>query len=200
MIVKVCGLRVPEQIRELDGQVDLLGFNFYASSSRYCKDSLVYSAKSKRTGVFVNATLDEIRERAYAENLQIIQLHGDESPKLCSQLAAEFEIIKVFRIKEKIDNPLIDRYKPYVTYVLFDTYCDNYGGSGKQFKWSILNEYKGKVPFLLSGGIGPESIEDLKKIKHPLLAGVDINSRFESEPGIKNIEQIIKFKNELLRL
>lgn len=200
MKIKVCGLREPEQIKELDGQVDYMGFNFYPPSLRFCKDSLEVSKESRRTGVFVNATLEEIRERAKAENLEIIQLHGDESPKFCSQLASDYELIKVFRVKHKIDNPFIQRFEPYVSFVLFDTYCENYGGSGEKFQWDILNDYNGKRPFFLSGGIGPESIEDLKKIKHPLLAGVDINSRFESEPGIKNIEQIIKFKNELLRL
>lgn len=199
MKIKVCGVREGQQIRELDGLVDFLGFNFYPPSLRFCKEQLEKSNSSARTGVFVNSSLKEIRNRAQKENLRVIQLHGDESAQFCSELAEEFELIKVFRIKDKIDNHFIEKFAEHVSYFLFDTYSHTYGGSGKQFQWDVLNEYSGTVPFFLSGGIGPASVADIRKINHPLFVGVDINSCFETAPGIKNIEMIKRFKNELLR-
>jgi len=199
MFLKVCGITQAKQIEQLDRQnlADLIGMIFYPGSPRYVSEPMFKPAKARMVGVFVNASFDEIMYKAITYQLDFVQLHGDESPELCQALKAPLKVIKAFRVKDSLDIELINSYEGLCDLFLFDTMTDLYGGSGKRFSWELLHSYVGSTPFLLSGGITPESAEELLKFKHPQLAGYDINSRFEIEPGIKNINDIERFKHQL---
>ena len=125
-----------------------------------------------------------------------MQLHGNESLEYGRELAKHTSVIKVFRISEVEDLLNIENHN-YAEYYLFDTYTEAYGGSGKKFDWSIIDNYVGSIPFLLSGGIGPNDAISIANISHPLFRGVDINSKFESSPAIKNMDMIDRFINEV---
>ena len=136
----------------------------------------------------------------YADRFELdyVQLHGNESPEYCRSLhTAGLKIIKAFSIARPKDLTRVYEYEKECDLFLFDTKCEQYGGSGNQFDWSILHAYDGDVPFLLSGGISPHSVNALKEFKHPRLAGYDLNSRFELKPGKKDTERIRTFLNEL---
>lgn len=171
--------------------VDMLGFIFYPKSPRYVVGKIDPAEIAKlpqhieRVGVFVNADEDEINEMAESYYLTAIQLHGNESPELCRKLNNEgYHILKAFNIYNEND---YEAYTPYCKYFLFDTPSEQHGGTGKKFDWALLENYKGPTPFLLSGGIGPDDAEAVSNILNPQFAGIDINSKFEMEPGIKNI-------------
>lgn len=181
--------------------VDMLGFIFYPKSPRYVvgKINPVEIAKLpkhiERVGVFVNAEIDEIHEKAESYFLTAIQLHGNESPELCHELKAEgYTILKAFNITKENN---YESYAPHCDYFLFDTPSTQHGGTGQKFDWTLLENYKGTTPFLLSGGIGPDDAEALKQIDHPQFAGIDINSKFEMEPGVKDMSLIGKFMDEI---
>ena len=181
--------------------VNMLGFIFYSKSPRYVvgKINPVEIAKLpkhiERVGVFVNAEIDEIHEKAESYFLTAIQLHGNESPELCRQLKAEgYTILKAFNIAKEND---YEAYAQYCNYFLFDTPSPQHGGTGQKFDWALLEHYKGSTPFLLSGGIGPDDVEALKHFNHPQFTGIDINSKFEVEPGIKDVNLIRKLTNEI---
>ena len=181
-LVKVCGMTQGDNIREVEALgIDLMGFIFYEKSPRCVRQKPDYlPVHAQRVGVFVNASYEEMVEKAATFGLTHIQLHGNESPALCRKLKeAGFKVIKAFLIAD---------------YFLFDTKTPAYGGSGRMFDWEILSCYKGTTPFLLSGGIGPESVETLKRFSHPALIGYDLNSKFEVAPGIKEIGKIKIFK------
>lgn len=203
MIIKVCGITKGEQVKALDDmQIELIGFNFYSKSSRFVetnhRNELTIDTKAKKVGVFVNESIPHIKEIAEVLKLDIIQLHGDESPAFCQELAQDYKIIKALGIKDKID---IEKSTSYtgLDYLLFDTKTIDYGGSGEQFDWSLLEDYKGSTPFLLAGGIGSSSVDSIVSIDHPRFAGVDINSRFEIEPGLKDLKLIKNFKNSIIK-
>ena len=179
--------------------IDMMGFIFYPKSPRYVDKLPVYMpSRTHRTGVFVNEKKEIIERYASHFSLNYIQLHGNESPEYCRSLqAAGFAIIKAFSIATKKELQHIYEYEPYCRYFLFDTKCPQYGGSGNRFDWDILHDYQGKCPFLLSGGINSDSTKALKEFSHPLLAGFDLNSRFEILPGIKDVERIKQFLIEL---
>ena len=179
---------------------DYIGFIFYSRSPRYIKDltngaALSFiSPKIKRTGVFVNSDEVYIRKMISEFNLSAIQLHGDEEPEFCKQFQNDnIEIIKAFHVDDAFHFDAVSKYSAYCDYYLFDTKTASYGGSGKKFNWQKINEYKESKPFFLSGGIGIEDMENVKRIDHPALYAIDINSRFEISPGLKNIEEIKKF-------
>ncbi len=181
--------------------VNMLGFIFYSKSPRYVVGKIDPVEITKlpkhieRVGVFVNAEIDEIHEKAESYFLTAIQLHGNESPELCHELKAEgYTILKAFNIAKEND---YEAYAPYCDYFLFDTPSTQHGGTGQKFDWAMLENYKGNTPFLLSGGIGPDDAEALKQIVHPKFAGIDINSKFEVEPGIKDMSLIGKFMDEI---
>jgi phosphoribosylanthranilate isomerase len=181
--------------------VDMLGFIFYPKSPRYVVGKIdpVEIAKlpqhSDRVGVFVNAEIDEIHEMVESFFLTAIQLHGTESTELCRQLKAEgYTLLKAFNISKEND---YKAYAPHCDYFLFDTPSTLHGGTGQKFDWALLENYKGTTPFLLSGGIGPDDAEALKSINHQQFAGIDVNSMFEVEPGIKNILLLEAFLNAL---
>lgn len=202
MKIKVCGMRDAENIRaiaQLD--IDMMGFIFYRKSPRYA--GLIPPAsvfedtgkKVKRVGVFVNAMPQNIVTAAYRWQLNVLQLHGAESPELCGNLRRTLDpdicpgirVIKVISVHQPSDVDQYRRYEGTVDGFLFDTKCPEGGGSGQQFDWSVLDRYEGTEPFLLSGGIGPEDAERVKAFRHPRFAGIDVNSRFESAPGLKDV-------------
>lgn len=203
MIIKVCGMRDPQNIREVSALgVDLTGFIFYPESPRRVENNtlnaLLSTFNSRKVGVFVNATVEQMLEAVTAYGLDYLQLHGKESPELCSTLRKkEIPLIKAFSVSSKEDIEMTKRYEGYADYFLFDTKNERYGGSGKPFDWSILSAYQGNTPFLLSGGINPNSVEAINRFSHPRFAGIDLNSGFESEPGIKDIEKLSAFLYQL---
>jgi phosphoribosylanthranilate isomerase len=202
MQIKVCGMRDKENISGLMTlKPDYIGFIFYDKSKRFVADfpQIEIPSSVKKVGVFVNETFDEIIEIVKKYKLDFVQLHGDETPDYCEKLALQnIKIIKAFSVDENFDFSAIKPFKKHVSLFLFDTKGKNYGGNGIKFNWDLLQNYKGKTPFLLSGGITKNDAEEIKKMKHPAFLGIDINSGFEIEPGLKNIKEIKEFKNRLL--
>ncbi|NIF06436.1 phosphoribosylanthranilate isomerase [Chryseobacterium sp. Tr-659] len=209
--LKVCGLTKPDQIQELIAMnVDFLGFIFYEKSPRYVLNHMSLEAISAidhqgKTGVFVNEKIDTVAEIAQKAGLNFIQLHGDESGdfiiELRKTLNPETAIIKAIRIgnndaenKDKIVK-LISKENnlKYINYYLFDTDSKAFGGTGQQFDWSLLNDLEIPLPYFLSGGISEENVENMKILRQQPFA-LDINSKFETAPGNKNIDNIKKFK------
>jgi tryptophan synthase beta subunit len=194
MIIKVCGLTdnySSHQVANLQ-DVDYLGFIFYEGSKRFTESTITAIGK-KKTGVFVNATLEYIKTKIKKHKLDAVQLHGDESPEFVAQLPKDIEIIKAFGVATEADLEATKAYIDLVDYFLFDTKSDSHGGTGTVFNWHILKNYNGTTPFLLSGGIGADSVEALRKFSHTKLAGYDLNSRFETAPKEKNPKLIATF-------
>lgn len=201
-IIKVCGMTDGENIRQTEQLgVDFIGFIFYPRSPRFLFEMPTYlPVRSRRIGVFVNESKDNILMYADRFGLDYIQLHGNESPEFCHNLqAAGMKLIKAFSIATPRDLSSVSAYEGLCQYYLFDTKTPQYGGSGNQFDWTLLNRYTGNTPFLLSGGINQYSAAAIRNFHHPRLAGVDINSRFESSPGLKDIGRIQTFISELRR-
>lgn len=201
-IIKVCGMTDGENIRQTEQLgVDFIGFIFYPRSPRFLFEMPTYlPVRSRRIGVFVNESKDNILMYADRFGLDYIQLHGNESPEFCHNLqAAGMKLIKAFSIATPRDLSSVSAYEGLCQYYLFDTKTPQYGGSGNQFDWTLLNRYTGNTPFLLSGGINQYSATAIRNFHHPRLAGVDINSRFESSPGLKDIGRIQTFISELRR-
>lgn len=202
--IKVCGMREEMNIKSLTMQpIDYIGFIFYAKSPRYVSEESYEMIKSlvcccKKTGVFVNENFETIRSIVAACGLDAVQLHGNESPQFCNTVRSlGVEVFKVFSIDKPSDLLLCSDYTDVADLFLFDTKCAGHGGSGMKFDWSILDNYIGQVPFLLSGGIGPEDYESLLAYKHPKLYGVDLNSKFEIAPAFKDIETLSSFIHKL---
>jgi phosphoribosylanthranilate isomerase len=202
MIIKICGMGDPDIMHQLAKlPVNMLGFIFYPKSPRFVVGKIDSAEIAKlpgnieRVGVFVNTESDEIHEMAESYFLTAIQLHGNESPEFCHELKAEgYNILKAFNITIEND---YEAYAPYCDYFLFDTPSSQHGGTGQKFDWTLLEKYKGTTPFLISGGIGPDDVETLKQITHSKFAGIDINSKFELDPGIKNFNLIKQFLSSL---
>ena len=204
MKLKVCGLTKTDQIHELISmKVDFLGFIFYKKSPRFVLNSLsledMESLKHNgKVGVFVNETIENVVEISRKANLNYIQLHGDEDDiyiaELKRQLNPETKIIKVFRVGKEFENLKfkIQNLKSDVDYFLFDTDSKAFGGTGKTFNWQILNELDIPKPYFLSGGISVENFDEIQNIKHQPFA-LDINSKFETQAGMKDLEKIREF-------
>jgi len=205
MKLKVCGLTQLNQIEELVSLgVDFLGFIFYEKSPRFVLNYLsLEEIKSSqhhgKVGVFVNETVEKILEISEKSDLNFIQLHGDEDEnfvfRLRQRLSKDVKIIKVFRIGETF-NFQLSIFNPNVDYFLFDTDSKAFGGTGKTFDWNILNQIEIPKPYFLSGGISLENFENIKDLNQKPFA-VDINSKFETEPGIKDLEKVKKIKTLL---
>lgn len=211
MKLKVCGLTNFPQIQELaSSKVDFLGFIFYEKSPRYVLNSLNLEEikaiqHEGKVGVFVNESLENIIQISEKANLDFIQLHGDEDENFISalrkKLLPQVQIIKVIRIGQPSADELqkiIDNQPSAVNYLLFDTDSKSFGGTGNSFEWNILNDLKIEKPFFLSGGISLENIHQVSKINTQPFA-LDINSKFETEPGTKDLLKIKKFKSLLLK-
>lgn len=228
MIIKVCGMREPENIRAVEALgTDWIGFIFFPKSPRYVDNVPHYlPQQSKRVGVFVNATIDEIVEKIQQFQLQLIQLHGTETPAFCRELRqripTEMKIIKMIPIATEDDIQTVNSFcdgdgLPFeknsqcqspesananiVDYFLFEskipTHGATYGGSGQQFDWSILQRYQGSIPFLLTGGIGEKDAERIAHFHHPQFIGIDLNSRFETAPALKDTKKIRIFVDKI---
>ncbi|WP_430814556.1 phosphoribosylanthranilate isomerase [Carboxylicivirga sp. RSCT41] len=199
--IKVCGMRDSSNINELlELKPDYVGFIFYKKSPRYVeqKPEVEFSANTKKVGVFVNASERVINEKRIHFGLDIIQLHGDESPELCFLLKQSgARVMKVFRVDEDFDFQQTRRYQDYCDYFLFDTQTKAFGGSGKKFDWSLLENYNNARPVFLSGGIGPEDVNDILEIKNLNLKAIDVNSKFEIRPAVKDISLLSDFIDEL---
>ncbi len=200
-IIKVCGMRKPDNIKEiLNLDINMMGFIFYRSSPRSAQlipERINFNTTSK-VGVFVDASLNEVVKKAMSFHLDYLQLHGKESPEYCMNLKKyEKKIIKAFSIDIDFDFGLCMNYLNAADYFLFDTKGKLKGGNGKIFDWNILKRYNLNKPFLLSGGISPEHLQEIKKFTHPQFAGIDINSGFEIKPGIKNYKKLKHFIHEL---
>lgn len=198
MIVKVCGMREAQNIREVEALgIDLMGFIFYPRSPRYCAALPDYLPTGcKRVGVFVNASIDDIRERAASFGLDYIQLHGNETPDFTHVVKEQTgcKIIKAFSIGNPFPGELVAGFEGEADLFLFDTPTVGFGGSGQTFDHSLLAQYTGNTPFLLSGGIGPDF---QLTTGHEQLAGLDLNSRFETEPGLKDTKLLRSFISKL---
>ncbi len=214
MKIKVCGLREPDNITALAKlPVDMMGFIFYEKSLRFAGKKLAQWLALeggalegiKRVGVFVNAEVEDVLNHVHDFELDFVQLHGNESPEYCQLLRNLWEstsmrkakLIKAFRVDEGFDFDQVSPFTSHCAYFLFDTKGQEYGGTGEQFDWKLLGNYHGVTPFILSGGIGPETVDDVLGFRHPQLYGIDINSRFEQEPGIKDIEKVAQFVTAL---
>ena len=205
MKLKVCGMRDAENITALSElKPDYMGFIFWAPSSRYVSDTTPsLPASIKKTGVFVDASLDYIQSCVEKHQLQAVQLHGKETAAY-SAMVQEFkvEVIKAFSIKDHFDFSLLAPYEQAVDYFLFDTKGALPGGNGYGFDWTILNDYPNQKPFFLSGGIGPTDVEKIKQLLKTELAlyALDVNSNFETSPAQNDIATLIRFKKELYEL
>ena len=204
MNIKVCGITQLKQLQQLDGMdIDFAGLIFYKKSPRYVGDKLPKAALQaadldlKKVGVFVDAEFKEIMEAIDDYALDVVQLHGNVTPYQCEGLSDPTAVIKVFSIGNDTGDidELIADYDDVCDYYLFDTSVNGAkGGTGKKFDWKKLSKSKIEKPFFLSGGIELEDAAALKAIKHPDFYGIDINSRFEKEPGIKDMAKILQFK------
>lgn len=194
-------MRKPTNIREVAKlSPDYLGLIFYAKSPRYVdsdKASAILNALPKKAeivGVFVNETLPVVIEKCTLFEIRTVQLHGNESPEYCSELKElGFTVIKAFGINEQFDFSLLAPYKSCSDYFLFDTKSKAHGGTGQKFDWRLLRDYDNDLPLFLSGGIGPSDAEEILSINKLNLFALDLNSKFETEPGIKNTDALGNF-------
>lgn len=203
-LVKICGMKYPENIKAVAAlKPDFIGFIFYSKSPRYIEPFPVEVLSSippeiKKTGVFVNEDIDEILTAVHKYRLDAVQLHGSELEKVCRKLRETgLTIIKAFPIATSCNFIPTSHYEGLCDYFVFDTKTEHHGGSGCKFNWNMLHEYKGKTPFLLSGGIAPDDINAVLSINHPQMIGVDLNSRFEIKPGLKDVNKLSDFLKAL---
>ena len=195
MLIKVCGMRDADNIRAVEALgVDYMGFIFWPHSRRYVAERPVYlPSKAKRVGVFVNSVMDDIIRHIDNYGLDVVQLHGHESPEYIQSLKIlreNISIIKAFNIATPDDLVQTIAYEGLADYFLFDTKGKAVGGNGEKFDWSVLTAYYGSTPFLLSGGIGPDDANSILSFHHDRCLGIDLNSRFEISPGLKDINNL----------
>ena len=221
--IKVCGMRDADNIRAVAAlDIDFLGFIFYPQSPRYAQKAVpetelmtntatasrrngMVMRKPQRVGVFVDETPQAIIAHIHNDQLDYVQLHGHELPEMIDHLKRavisdnhhSLKVIKAFSISKPDDLLQTKAYEGVADLFLFDTPTESYGGSGKKFDWQMLQAYDGHTPFLLSGGIGPEDIDRIHKFEHPQCIGIDLNSRFETVPGIKDVEALRRFTEKL---
>ena len=214
-------MREPENIRAVEAlHIDWMGFIFLPASKRFVAEKPAYlPEKCKRVGVFVNASLEFILQKASDFQLNVIQLHGQETPDfvllLRQRVPKSMLIVKVIPVALPEDFQALSAYEPHIDYFLFETKVpvtnyppfgedsrglSHYGGSGQQFDWQLLQNYTLATPFLLTGGITPDDAPRIRQITHPAFAGIDLNSRFEQSPGLKNPALIQQFLQQLKNL
>ena len=223
MLIKVCGMRQAHNIHEVEQTgIDLMGFIFYPKSPRFVSMMPSHSGivpdhapagtsgtaggerHVRRVGVFVDDMAQNIITRVYNHELDYVQLHGSETPRFIDNLRRTIDpdirpgirFIKALSIGSIGDFALWKQYRGHADMLLFDTRCRSHGGSGNKFDWSLLDAYDGDIPFLLSGGIGPDDAPAIRSISHPQFAGIDLNSGFETEPGIKDVTLLRRFIGE----
>ena len=205
MKLKICGMKYPNNILEVGTLLpDYMGFIFWEKSTRFFDGIIPLLPESiKKVGVFVNEKEQEILTKIKKYDLQAVQLHGNESVEFCINLKNKIdptlEIIKVFSVNDVFDFEVLNHFESVCDYFLFDTKGKLPGGNGTNFDWKVLENYPSTKPFFLSGGIGIEEMLEVKEISKtnlPIYA-MDINSKFEIEPGLKNIELLSSFKDNL---
>lgn len=198
MKVKICGLKQDENIGEiLKLKPNFIGFIFYPKSPRFVDYKTLSFLKDlknkvKKVGVFVNEKIETVNKIVETLNLDYVQLHGNETPKYCQEIE-NCKIIKAFGVSENFDFSETEKYLKIADFFIFDTKTKSYGGSGKTFNWQVLKKYNFDKKFLLSGGIDIDTSNELRQFKHNQMFGVDINSKFEISPGLKNVEKISQF-------
>ena len=208
MNIKVCGITQLKQLQQLDGlNIAFAGLIFHKDSPRYVVDKISKDELQdadfdlKKVGVFVNAGYDEIIQIIEDYDLDVVQLHGEETPELCEQLSDDVEVIKAFSIGDGVKSidEMVAPYDEVCDYYLFDTAGKNgqKGGTGEKFDWKIISKSKIEKPFFLSGGISVEDVAAIKAFKHPDYFGIDVNSRFEKTPGVKDMALLLKLKQGL---
>jgi phosphoribosylanthranilate isomerase len=198
--IKICGLKQKTNLFEVvEAGADYVGMIFYEKSPRYVVDSLYpedvwfLPDEVEKIGVFVNASYDEIKKSAKLYQLNLIQLHGNELPELCKQLQdLGYGVIKAFGVDEHFDFNDLKPYQSSVDFFLFDTKISTHGGSGITFDWNILNNYSLDIPVFVGGGVSLENLNDLLNFNFPFLYSVDMNSKLEIEPGLKDISKVQK--------
>lgn len=224
-MIKVCGMRSPGNIRAVAQlPIDMMGFIFYPKSSRYVEMSSSLAGivpdtsgdawtdigdesgrPIDKVGVFVDATVQDVITHVVGYGLDAVQLHGSETPTYVRNLIStvipdimpRLKVLKAISISSAADFGLCSQYEGLVDMFVFDTKCSGHGGSGVKYDWALLDSYRGNTPFLLSGGIGEDDVERIKAVSHPQFAGVDLNSRFETAPGVKDVERLRHFIGSL---
>jgi phosphoribosylanthranilate isomerase len=209
--LKICGMREPENMSRIVAlQPDYLGLIFFEGSQRNVVGEIFQAdQKIKKTGVFVNASEENILEKIKKYQLSALQLHGEESPEFINNLkqkiSEEIELIKVFSIGNEFDFEKLQPYEGVVDYFLFDTLGKSKGGNGIRFNWEVLEDYPSTTPLFLSGGIGPDDAVAVKELYHTfqkrqkeeLFYGIDVNSKFETAPAVKDAEALKTFRERL---
>ncbi len=207
MNIKVCGITEMKQLQQLDGlEIDFAGLIFYEDSPRYIGNRISRNELKnadfdlKKVGVFINPEMIDVLDAIVDYGLDVVQLQGGESPEMCGDLSSEVEVIKAFRVENGVNiDEMIGPYDAVCDYYLFGAggLKENLGNTGGQFDWNILSKAKIEKPFFLSGGIGPEDAARIKTFNHPDFFGVDINSRFEKSPGVKDMGMVLQFRQAL---
>lgn len=206
LLIKVCGMRDTDNIRQVEALTpDMMGFICWEGSRRHVSRLPDYLPETcRRVGVFVNPEIGYVQERLKTFHLDLVQLHGHETPEFCRSVKEEglksghaLQIIKAFGVAPDEPFPHTEDYEADCDFFLFDTRCPTAGGSGRTFDWDVLQNYHGHTPFFLSGGIGTDSTDRLRSFSHPAWAGVDLNSRFETTPALKDVGLLADFIKDL---
>lgn len=205
MKIKVCGITRADDLNELvNNQVDYAGFIFHEKSPRFVGNKLDArtvreTSGIKKVGVFVNADIQLVQRTVADYQLSMVQLHGDETPEYCASMKAIIPVMKAFRIGANVNwEKEVAPYIPVTDYLLFDTASVHlYGGTGEQFNWELLDTYPFSHPFFLSGGIGPDDAAAIEKLQLPALYAVDVNSKFETGPGVKDLQKVTQFVKQI---
>jgi len=203
--LKVCGMKYPDNIARLkEAKPDYIGMIFYSKSPRFVGGELLFTGTSifpegaHKVGVFVNAPIWEVINVVDEYKLGHVQLHGDEFPQYCAELRKKgLKVIKAFQVNNSFDFKKVESFEGNIDFALFDTKTPTYGGSGERFDWTLLKSYKGSVPFFLSGGVDLDDIDQIEAMELPLLYGIDVNSKFEISPGLKDIDKLVMLKERM---
>lgn len=201
MKIKVCGMRNPENITELVAlDVDFIGYIFHGKSSRnvIVNPKVEIPLRIKKVGVFVNETEEKIRNKVKEYRLNVVQLHGDESPRFCQELSRSgVQVMKAFSVDSTFDFSQLTEYLSCCNIFLFDSKGEHRGGNGTKFNWELLKQYTGAIPFLLSGGIKLTDIDEILQLDLKNMIGIDVNSGFEISPAVKDIDKVKIMVNEI---
>jgi phosphoribosylanthranilate isomerase len=199
MKIKICGMQSPQNLEQVCAlEPDFVGYIFYPGSKRFVgenPDPALFHIPGpgiRKVGVFVNETISFVKRAYDSMQLHLVQLHGEESPDYCRRLSRDgIPVVKALAVER--DEAELEAYREQVSFILFDTPDQGYGGTGRKFDWHLLKKIPSSIPFLLGGGIGPGDAEAVLGLDQPGLLGVDLNSRFELSPGIKDVEMLKKF-------